>query len=682
MKRDLALLLTVTAALAQQPSRDLVFEAAGDQAPPRVSIPRSYALVIGVSKYPKLVPEAQLLYAERDADEIYSTLISPEGGNFQNVRRLIGPKATLANIRKELEEWLPSVTGPDDRVLVYFAGHGYVDRGKAYLAPYDLDPAAIAATGYPMETLGRIFAGKIKGKWKVLLTDACHSGAIDPNADAPTLNRTLSSLDPSLFSFTASRDREVSYEHSSWGGGHGVFTYYVKAGLEGEADESGDGIVTADELVEYVRRNVREATKAAPRGPQTPTSDRGSFDPNMLLAYVAARVRPKAPAPAKNGTWIIETNMDGVEIFIDGKSAGVVNKGQPLRLPGLAPGAKTVQGFRQGYEPDGPREETVYPGQETTITIRIRFPVRRKKAAVDLFNQGLEFYNRGQPDNYRRAASLFQRALTGDPQYKEAALYLGRTFNALFDQDQAQKFLRRAIEIDGSYAEARTALGGMLLDTGNEDESIRQLTAAARSDPSSATTWYLLAQAFNMRDQYPQSIEAAHKAIAIAPHNAESHFWLAESLRRSGSYEESKKEYLQYLRLSNFDSKLLGKLNYHIGGWIYGKAKKKRASQHDIWEDLRSLAYFGLCDAERKLNRFDAAIPYCQRSLAYDPDDALTHYVAGLAYAGKGNESNRIEDFSAARRHLQKMLAINPSLAEADYARKNLASIEALLRQN
>ena len=63
--------------------------------------------------------------------------------------------------------------------------------------------------------------------------------------------------------------------------------------------------------------------------------------------------------------------MDGVEAFVDGKSVGVVNKGVPLRLPGLRPGVHTVKGVRMGYEPDGPREETVYPGQESTVTLKI-----------------------------------------------------------------------------------------------------------------------------------------------------------------------------------------------------------------------------------------------------------------------------------------------------------------------
>jgi uncharacterized caspase-like protein len=39
-----------------------------------------------------------------------------------------------------------------------------------------------------------------------------------------------------MFSLTASRDRERSFESADWGGGHGIFTYYVVKGLEGAAD--------------------------------------------------------------------------------------------------------------------------------------------------------------------------------------------------------------------------------------------------------------------------------------------------------------------------------------------------------------------------------------------------------------------------------------------------------------
>ncbi len=140
---------------AQEKTRDLKYEEDRAKAP-SVAIPRGYALVIGIAKYKNLPARAQLDYAERDAESVYSVLINPEGGNFraENVHRLIGAKATLANIRQEIEGWLPSVAKESDRVVIYFAGHGFINAGHGFLAPYDIDPQNISASGYSMDTLG------------------------------------------------------------------------------------------------------------------------------------------------------------------------------------------------------------------------------------------------------------------------------------------------------------------------------------------------------------------------------------------------------------------------------------------------------------------------------------------------------------------------------------------------
>jgi len=664
----------------QRQQRDLRYEDERPTAPAKpasATIPRSYALIIGVAQYQKLPAEAQLKYAERDAEAIYSILISPEGGNFraENVHKLVGPRATLANVKKEIEEWLPSVARDDDRVLIYFAGHGFVYDGAGYLAPYDFDSNRIRQSGYPMDELGRIFGSVIKGKWKVLLTDSCHSGAITPAEDAAYMNKRLLDLSKSLFSLTASRDRERSFESPDWGGGHGIFTYYVVKGLEGMADENGDGVVTADELAEYVRRNVREATG----GQQNPTSDRGSFDAQMLLAYLPSGVKPGAPPPPKSGALIIESNMDGVEVFVNGNSVGVVNKGTPLRLPGLPPGAVTIKAVKMGYEPDGPREEMVYPGQESTVSVKIMIPRRRPRAASDKFDDALDHYNKGGQAEYRKAAALFAEALAIDGAYSQAALYLGRSYDALYEQEKAAGYFKKAIEIDPDYMEARASYGGMLLGLGDVDEAIRQFNIVTRRDAKHQMAWYLQAQAYRMKAMYAESIESARKAIALAPNNGEAHFWLAESLRMSAKPADSSPEYLAYLKLSDFDSKLAGKLNYYVAGFLIGYGRKKRAAQRDIWQDLRSLAYFGLCENSKNLKKYDEAIPYCQRSLAYDPEDAFTHYLLGLNYSYQAQKTGSLELLAAARVSFQKMLTINPDLEEAGFARKNLTAIEGAL---
>jgi tetratricopeptide (TPR) repeat protein/uncharacterized caspase-like protein len=661
-----------------QQTRDLKLEKIPVPEPPKQpGIPRSYAVVVGISRYEKLPDRLQLQFAERDAEAIYSVLISPEGGNFkaENVHVLSGAKATLAAVRREIGTWLPSVAKEGDRVLIYFAGHGFLHEGKGYLAPYDFDLDKVAATGYPMEELGSVIGSKIKATYKVLLTDACHSGAISPD-DTQSLNRTLSTLNQSLFSMTASRDREQSFESADLEGGHGVFTYYVVKGLEGAADVSRDGIVDADELAEYVRTQVREATDRR----QNPTSDRGSFDSKMLLSYVPANAAPAAPPAPQFGTLIFESNMDGVEVFVDGKSIGVAAKAKPITVPGLPPGEHTIKGVRMGYEPDGPRQEMVYPGQDTTVSIKILIPRRRNQGAADALDKGVEFYLKGNEQNYKKAAENLEKALALDPTYSQAAYYLGLTYNALFDQAKAEQYFKKAVEIDPDYLEAHAVYGGMLLDIGNVDESIRQLNLVLRRDPNHAVALTTLAQAYRLKALYPQAIEAARKAIKLTPKNAEPQLWLADSLRLSGKYADARPAYTAYLQLSDFDSKLAGKLNYYVLGSLIGFGKKKRAATHDIWKDLRSLAYFGICDCERQLKNFDAAIRYCQTSLTYDSGDPYAHYALGLSYMRKADSTGDLAGLSPALRHFQEMVAINPDMAEAQFAKQNIEAIRKAMQ--
>lgn len=662
-------------------NRDLTFKHEGKTpaATTTVEIPRSYALVIGISKYKNLPASAQLEYPDSDAESMYTVLISAEGGQFppEHVHKLIDGQATLKNIRYELETWLPSVTKPNDRVLIYFAGHGFISKGVAYLAPYDIDLRSIASTAYPMDTLGKDIGGRINGKWKVLITDACHSGAITPEDDRMGVNHSLLNLSDSLFSLTASRDREQSYESSKWGGGHGIFTYYVVKGLEGEADTNGDGIVTADELAEYVHENVREATNGA----QNPTSERGSFDPGMVLAYNPTHVTAANLPPPKFGTLVIETNMDNVTVFVDGRSVGVVNQGTALRLPGLDPGAHTIEGVHMGYEPDGPRQEEVYPGEETTVSIRILIARQRNHAAEEDFNKGIEDYNKGFANNYRKAAAEFEAALKIDPTYSQAALYAGRVYNALYEDQKALEFFKEAISIDPDYMEARDSYAGALLDDGNMDEAVRQLNVVTQRDPKDGMAWYLLSQAYARKGDYDDGVSAARQAIQLTPANAEAHFWLAESLRQKEQCGEAEAQYGDYLNLSNFASGAAGKMNYYVVGYLFGMGSKKRAAQTDIWKEMRGLANTGLCDCEWMRKKYDSAVKYCQTALSWNPNDLFTNYRLGILYAEEYNQSGSVALLAAARKHFEDVIQENPDANEANRSRKYVANIDSVLAQ-
>ena len=91
---------------------------------------------------------------------------------------------------------------------------------------------------------------------------------------------------------------------------------------------------------------------------------------------------------------------------------------------------------------------------------------------------------------------------------------------------------------------------------------------------------------------------------------------------------------------------------------------------------MRSAAYFGMCDSEHKLKRFDPAIDDCTKALTYDPNHPYAHYVLGLAYFKKAVGANSLAELDPALRHFRSALEINADMVEATYAKQNIALIE------
>jgi tetratricopeptide (TPR) repeat protein len=121
-------------------------------------------------------------------------------------------------------------------------------------------------------------------------------------------------------------------------------------------------------------------------------------------------------------------------------------------------------------------------------------------------------------------------------------------------------------------------------------------------------------------------------------------------------------------------------MNYYVLGYLVGFGRKKRAAQRDVWQDLRSLAYFGLCDSQRLLNNFDTAIGYCQKALSYDPSDPYAHFALALSYTSKAQSSGAVEPLVPARKHFSDTITLNPDMAESERAKKYIAEIDALLQ--
>jgi uncharacterized caspase-like protein len=273
-------------------------------APAPAIVHDAYAVVIGVGRYEHpTIPT--LKYTVADAEAIYRVLLDAGGFKKEHVQLLTDRserKPTLRNIKHALGTFLARSAQKADTVVVYFAGHGAPEvdqRGverdglAKYLIPSDADPDDLFSTALPMDDLQTIF-GRIEAERVVMFLDACYSG--EAGGRTFTSRRTRARGVDDLFLerltrsrgraiVTASRTNEVSIELPELG--HGIFTYYLAEGLRGAGDLNRDGIVTLQELYEYVEQQVVRKSRAV-GGNQHPVL-KGELEGVLPLTRVRAR---------------------------------------------------------------------------------------------------------------------------------------------------------------------------------------------------------------------------------------------------------------------------------------------------------------------------------------------------------------------------------------------------------
>jgi serine/threonine protein kinase len=231
-------------------------------------------LVIGIGTYAN-TDLVQLPCAGHDASECARMLAREDVCGFpqSKVETLLDKDADGESIRERLELWLPSQANGAELVVIYFAGHGMVERSgtteEGYLLPYDADPSDLESTCVSMTELAQVFE-TVRAKSVVVCLDCCHAGLIisQTSGRARGAVRTRG-IRRSLLERMAGRGRfiisacdegEESLELDDLQ--HGLFTFHFIRGIEGDGDRDRDGKVGVFELFEYVSDKVREEAKS------------------------------------------------------------------------------------------------------------------------------------------------------------------------------------------------------------------------------------------------------------------------------------------------------------------------------------------------------------------------------------------------------------------------------------
>ncbi len=254
---------------------------------------KKYALLVGVDRYRKgaLLPglgDSPL----RDIEGLAEVLV--EIGYAKDDIVVMTPTAEDLDlqpyaepVRNQLDLMLKAL-GKGDSVLVMLVGHGVMMEApppgggkpvaRSFFCPMDAN--LVKKNLDQFIALDKVFDAlkTCEAMTKLLLVDACRNElrAAPPKWRAAGIAMPAPPLPPpSVAALYSCSEKEVSWQDSALGGGHGVFSHFIIEGLkDAKADaENGnrDGEVTLDELTGYVRQNVfrfvraRHATSQMPR---------------------------------------------------------------------------------------------------------------------------------------------------------------------------------------------------------------------------------------------------------------------------------------------------------------------------------------------------------------------------------------------------------------------------------
>ncbi len=420
----------------------------------------SWAIVIGIDDYRKW---PKLQYAASDANAVGRMLTEKLGFPSANVIVLKNGEATRNNILAAFHDRLAhGGVKKDDRVFIFFAGHGATrklasGRDLGYIVPADSDPEQFASDAIPMTEIQNI-AESLPARHVFFVMDACYSGlGLTRGGGAREKN------------FLRENAKRIGRQMLTAGGadqmvadggpnGHSIFTWILLQALSGKADLNGDGIITATELAAYMAPAVAAVAPQTPAFGSLPGSQGGEFvfalsgETEFLTAEsgqlstdaIALNNKLEAAAPAEGGTGkaakatvtqVIVKDLQGEarKIVVPPPTAGTSARQQAQRA--------NDRGLQLYKEKD-------YAQAEAQFTEALKL---RPDFALAANNLGFVYYKQ---EKYREAVRWFENTLKMDPSRAVAYLNLGDAYDRLGERQQAEKAYRTYLELSPSGSAA------------------------------------------------------------------------------------------------------------------------------------------------------------------------------------------------------------------------------------
>ncbi len=628
---------------------------------------KTYALLIGVSKYQKLPQDLWLKYADADAKSFSQELASLRGGGVppENMVLLTNEQATTAAVRNAFQSFLKTRAGSKDTIFVMIAGHGSVDSRGAFILTYDSDPEDLATTALPMAELQALVDDELSKVGRVVfLADVCRAATIG-NMKTDAIGSAVEKLGQApgeILGIMASRPKEVSLEGANFGGGHGAFSDSVLKGLGGAADGNNNKSVEAGELVDYVRTDVAKTTN----GKQHPR-DFGNLANETKLSDLT-----KSPVP-----------ITRLKTFYDSKSGKPLLVAQAAGTIQISPQAQAdVDAFQAAIRsknilPNAPGSAFGYVDRLRTELSPERLFIQENALRIALEDAGqqvlLKYLSGGATPqakvDFENGAKYMEAAVTLTPEslYLQArdSFFSGRSL--VFDKQyaQASTLLEQSVRTDPTEAYGYNALGISYLEQARYADAIPAFRDATKRAPDWSYPLLGLALAYEQSGNNIAAVQTYQTAEKQTPQYG---FWpynlgmLYQKMNRRADAEVAYRQAMVLLPNSGMPLNALGALKASEGKTAEAEKLYKDALAKDptLIEARHNL---GVMLATIKTRQTEA-IALWQQNLQTNPDYLVSRISLAELLAQRGENPAAIEQYRLIVNAKPEFVAARTALAE------------------
>jgi len=287
-----------------------------------------WALLVGINNYPNDI--SPLRYCVADVVAFRDALVNVAGFKrdkiFLMTDKMEGQmEPTNINVVKRLGILAKQVQ-PQDTFVFYFSGHGIVNDGSSFLLAVNSDTATqdtLEMSAVPLDRVSKILS-LVKAQQLLTVIDACRNNPetgrsgednvlTDDFSKGFKIRRSSSNGGQPSVSATlyACNVGERAYEWADKG--HGVFSYYLLEGLNGEAVNS-QGEVTVTGLAEYTQSKVVKWAEEFRGKRQTPwLSLQGGA--KLVLVTLGQPADSTPLLTAESETWQVVKNSQDITDF-------------------------------------------------------------------------------------------------------------------------------------------------------------------------------------------------------------------------------------------------------------------------------------------------------------------------------------------------------------------------------